>query len=354
MHHPVASRCPRAFLDRIDVLVDEQRIEKRDLPDEYILYKCVETRHAAEEARFAQGLLVRNRVMLNLPFPKFDEFVTFVPDMTEYHRRIMEAMPAPCAVQPLHDGACIYAVRHDGLLLVHTFFSMNNNQVEFARRILNERVWKDRVTLAFELVCSEDPKVQQQRTEGLHLLYGADATTGCELTRAELEAVSKQLEVPLVKQQLIKKKTKVMDLLRSIDDVDTIKNVRKGLVLIDEDGHRHKIKSHNYHRLAGLPAVPTQTWFATTVQLCRTLDELHETVEIVDGPIDTALVARLLLLDLIRDGLKRLDSVRSNHVVDRVDEAIRGALLHDPRVYDDDDGVLKLFKLIAWSSVATP
>jgi hypothetical protein len=217
--------------------------------------------------------------------------------------------------------------------------------------------------MCYVFVSDDDPNIQQERTCGLYLLYGADRATGCELTREALNNLSPALDVPLVKQQLVKHKSRVAEIVRGLDDVSTISKVKEGIVLVDRRGQRFKIKSHTYLRMCGARVIPTPSWLSTTVQKCTSIDELHDKVEAVDGPLDTMLVARTLLLRLVcaaKAEILRVQAICGDSTdqirldSDPLSRTMRFTLLKTPTAYDDDKGCLELLKLTSKSSRALP
>tara|TARA_B110001450_G_C17645182_1_gene490905 strand:- start:213 stop:1322 length:1110 start_codon:yes stop_codon:yes gene_type:complete len=362
MIHPVFSEDARDLIQRLDRLCDSGTVKKRS-HGEYTLYKYEDAPKIVGDARLARGLLVCGEEIVNLPLPKYDELVPFDPDVDAYHSRVLSTLPDPLFVQPKLDGTCIHAVWHRGAPIVHTFLSFDNSQAKAAQVILQSRKWREGLTLAFELISDDDPKTQQERTRGLHLLYGADRASGCELTREALNDLSSALDVPLVKQQTVKQKSRILEIVRGLDDVSTISKVKEGIVLVDRRGQRFKIKSHTYLRMCGLRVIPTPSWLSTTVQKCKSIDELHDTVEAVDGPLDTMLVARTLLLRLVcatKAEILRVQAICEDSTdqirlePDSLSRTMRFALLKTPTAYDDDKGCLDLLKLTSKSSRALP
>lgn len=351
--HPVAEQLA-TIRARIDCLVEQKLVTKRAHAD-YTLFKYNDAPTILGDARLARGLLVIQDRIVNLPLPKYDEMVSYTECSDTYWSSVRKALPKPPYIlQPKLDGTCIHALFDKGKLIVHTLLSMNNAQVKAARSYLEGSEWRPGLTLAFELISPDDPKVQQKRTTGLTLLYGADMRTGFELTRAELDAISKDINIPLVKQNTIQSRDKLMTFLRGLDDVESIVDIKEGIVLTDKSGKRHKVKTHSYLQLAAMKTIPTRTWLCRLLRNCKTMDEMHEQVEMVDGPKDTAILARKLLVEMIHfasDRLQRATSICDesiNAIREEKDDAmrtIRFALLKDPTVYDGD--ALKLLNVVA-------
>ena len=353
--HPLRSKDPTTLLAKLDRLCGDNLVQKRSKGD-YTLYKYCDAPKITGDARLARGLLVYQNQLLNLPLPKFDELVSFRKDIVEYHAAMLTSMPTPLFVQPKLDGTCVHALWHRGALVLHTFLSFDNFQVALAQKLLAGRKWKEGLTLAFELVNDDDPKVQQERTFGLFLLYGADGDSGMELTRKELSTLAAQLDLPLVKQQTVRDKRRVLEIVQTLDDASTISKVREGIVLIDTSGRRFKLKSHIYLQLTATKVVPTRRWLHAIVRQSTTMDALHDAVEMVAGPLDTAHIARMMLVDLIESAKTLLadayamqpDSLESIAAAPNcARRAIRFAVNKRPTAYDDDDGVLQLLKLVS-------
>ena len=240
------------------------------------------------------GLLVVDGRLANLPLPKIDDVAPFDDDddIDAYHARIQRAI-VPLNVRyvmPKYDGACVHAVYLGTTRVVHTMTEFDCAEVRAAERMLGEAVWDEGITLAFALTAA---------STRIHLIYGADARVGLELDYPTLEALAKKINVPIVRRQLVKNNVKkVMDVVRTVDDVDTIERVKEGIVLVDAAGKRYQVRSW-HHICVSRSTIPTKRWLKQLVHDASSMDALHDAVEALIGPLDAAVLARRMLVDLI-------------------------------------------------------
>ena len=205
-------------------------------------------------------------------------------------------------------------------------------------------------TLAFELISDKDPQVQLRRgNENLHLFYAVDHATGRIFAHDEVIRLANSLGICPVKQQTMSK-TKFMQLLRKMDEVDACADVREGVVVIDEHLNRLKVKSWLYLSLSNQVPRVTPRWFANEVMRMKSMDQLHECVESVQGILDTSVSAHRLLVDALSAAaqfLKGIPTVADSEEIERHDERIRPFLrtsLEDPLHFPESDQAL-LFAL---------
>lgn len=210
-----------------------------------------------------------------------------------YHARIESALPSsPAYVMPKLRGSCVQAVFCDGRRVVHTRDGFDGPDVRATEQTLGDATWDDGITLAFQST-NAHARIQ--------LVYGADTRTGLELDYATLERLAETIRVPLIKRQLVRGSAKrVMSVVRAVDDVETIAQVKEGIVVVDAAGKRHEIRSW-HDAFVFRRTVPSKSWLATLVREASSIDALHEAVEAVDGPLDAAVLARRMLVDLIVD-----------------------------------------------------
>ena len=350
--HPLAHRDPSDVAHALARLVTKGVVRMRELDDGTRMYDC---RTSAGDARFARGLMMRHAPscgFVSLPMPMMDEVCGFVDDMSEYHRRVEATLPPHVHVQPKHDGTCVIGVCRDGQSRLATASGESDELIGIARRILGNATWQDGTTLVFELIAACDPKLQRRRArDGLYLLYGA-TTDGVVCTREELIETADALGVYCVKQQTLTA-PKVMEILRSMDDVDSVDLVQEGMVIIDpRTGRATTLRSWLYLK-AMRTERPSPAWLDGVIHRAASMEQLHTSVEEFTGVLDDALRARLLLVERLRLAAERIDAIHAAPCA-----AAQGAAKPSkPRALDayeeedalSDDGLLRLLKQMQMS-----
>lgn len=255
----------------------------------YTVYDRDESRPIVNETRHVRGVLAIDGRLANLPLPDMKEVAPFHDDIHTYHALIASELPEkPAYVMPRYEGACIHAVCIGTTRITHTRVGFDCDNVRAAELILGDARWEVGITLAFVLT----------GVTRLHIIYGADARTGQQLDYATLQSLAEKLDIPLVKRQIVKTKKRVMDIVRTVDDVDAIGQVKQGVVLVDASGSRLAIRSWHHHRFSRC-TMPSRRWLLELVRAAPSMQVLHDAVETVDGPLDAAVVARRMLVDLI-------------------------------------------------------
>ncbi len=328
MRHPLADRNVSEFAQHLDDLVTRKRVRCNDSGDLRIFKYVDNLRNVSLEERCARGLIMSKVPLrfVNFPMAKFDEIARYCDDMTEYHDRIQAALPAHAYVQPKLDGTNIHAVcLEDGRRVVSTLQSFSNAQVDLANAFLKDARWDVGVTLCFELVHSDDPKVQRRRVaNGLYLLYGCDGD-GTILSRDSLLKLANKLGVLLVKQQKLPK-DKIVAHMRRLDACESISDVQEGMVLHKEDGTLLHLKSWKY-LLCANAKLPTRAWLSEIVKQAQTMNDVHDAVEGFVGPLDSELKAHALLIGALTRSKETLDDAKLSFREEMPSSSCSSALL---------------------------
>lgn len=304
MSHPLA----RATTTTLEQLLGKG-VKKRTDCSKTLYYRDEENGTATRHIR---GVLVVDGRLASLPLPKIVDVATFYDDIDVYHARIQRAIPLNVQyVMPKYDGACVHAVCVGTMRVLHTKNGFDGAEVCAAERMLGDARWDDGVTLAFALTAANTR---------IHLIYGADVRTGTELEYTALETTAKKIGVSIVKRQLVKNANKIMDIVRTMDDVDEIEQVKAGIVLIDAAGKRYQIRSW-HHVCLSRSTIPTKRWLKRLVCEASSIETLHDAVEAIIGPLDAAVIARRMLVDFIVHA-------RSSYDGDENDDALTILLSH--------------------------
>ena len=151
----------------------------------------------------------------------------------------------------------------------------------------------------------------------------------------------------------MKTRARVVELVAGLDDADSIEDAREGVVL-DRDGARHKLKTHHYRPRKSARA-PDGRLAGRRRSQGGSLEELHARAEAIDGPLDTAVLARRRLLALLQEARELLEtalglddaieSIRAD--ADSRMRTVRFALRKNRAAYDDERGALALVRLVA-------
>lgn len=243
--------------------------------------------------------------------------------MEEYYATMHARLPDPMYAMPLHEAARIVRARWRNGTCVADGVEAD----EVRRRLARSDGWASDVTLRLEIV-RDDPR-RLPTKDALHILEATD-DAGRPLERAAIEAIGAALGLPLVRRQPLKSKAKVMQVVRRLDDVDTLAEVRAGIRVVDVAGRVHELRSWQQRRLTETRPLPTRAWFADVVHGAADLSSVHEAVETLEGPLDAACVARRLLVDALA---RVRDSDATSDALDEVGllEALRTTTRCDAR-----------------------
>ena len=358
MIHPLFAASPREMATELRELTIQEKVKKTSCGEAYDIFKYADAKRIEGVARLARGLVMSQDGLrfVTLPMPKFDEVCAFDPNAERYYERVHASLPEVATVQPKHDGTCIVAKLDADQKLITTLGAFDNDQITQARALLADAHFDPDVTYMFELIWERDPKVQTKRSpDGLYLFYGMRHTTGVELAHHELGEAATRLGVNLVKQQK-KKRAGVMQILRNLDDIDEIRDIKEGVVILHE-GQRYKVKSWWYMQCAS-GTLPSRSWLSQHVRTANTVCDIQEAVDASRGlalVLDATVVAHRLWCALLEEASRVIDAckVTAHATPDEVKQAPQTLqpflfkMMRDEAWIDTDAALLFVLKCLS-------
>lgn len=197
-------------------------------------------------------------------------------DELSYYARLESQLPEAAYVQPKLDGSVVCAAWSPVLFVTSDDSSVTNA----LRQHLQKHVLLDHTL-----------HILQRSNKTFCLLHGK---CGKEvLAREALIELSESIGIECIKEQHMSRK-RILALLRSLDRVELLEDVRQGLVLITED-RRDDVFCFMFAHLSSTLFQPG--WFRDRVIRCESLEEVHQVCERFVGPSDAQARVRQMLVE---------------------------------------------------------